>query len=80
MAGDYVHNQTNDNGTNMNLNNLYANERMNWMRHHGTLKFTSAHMNYVLVATWEAFKFSSMTITQNAFKKTHTPPPLPTRN
>ena len=49
MAGDYVHNQTNDNGTNMNLNNLYANERMNWMRHHGTLKFTPPHMNYVLI-------------------------------
>ena len=55
-AGDSVHDQPNDNGPNMKLNNFYGNARMNWMRHHGTLKFTSAHMNSVLVETWEAFK------------------------
>ena len=41
------------------------------MRHHGTLNFTPAQMNYVLVETWEALKLSSVTITQNFFKKTH---------
>ena len=64
----------NDNGPNMKLNNLYSNARMNWMRHHGTLKFTPVYMNSVLVATWEAFKLTSATITLNAFKKIHTPP------
>ena len=30
-------------------------------------------MNYILVETWEAFKISSATINQEAFKKTHLP-------
>ena len=67
----YVYDQQNDNGPNMKLNNLYGNAIMNWMRHHGTLKFTPAHMSSFLVATWEAFKISSVIINQNAFKKTH---------
>ena len=41
------------------------------------LHFTLDHMNYVLVATWEAFKLTSATITLNDFKKTHTPPLSP---
>ena len=39
-AGDYVYDQLNDNGPNMNLRNIYGSARMNWMRHHGILKFT----------------------------------------
>ena len=39
-AGDYMHDKPNDTGPNINLNNFYGNARMNWMRHHGTLKFT----------------------------------------
>ena len=50
-AGDYVHDQPNDNGPNMNIKNLYGNARMNWMRHHRTLKSTPPHTNYVLVET-----------------------------
>ena len=57
-AGDYVHGQSNDNLPNTNINNFYGNARMNWMRHHGTLKFTPTHKNPVLIATWEAFKVS----------------------
>ena len=52
-AGDYVNDHPNNNCPNMKLNNYYGNERMNWMRHNGTLKFTPAHMNYFLVETWE---------------------------
>ena len=42
-AGDSVHDKPDDNGPNMNQNNLYGNARMNRMRHHGTLKFTPDH-------------------------------------
>ena len=42
-----------------------------------SLHFTLAHMNYVLVATWEDLKIPSATITQNAFKKTHILPLSP---
>ena len=67
-----------DNGPNTKLNNLYGNTRMNWMRHHETLKFTPTHMNSVPFETWEAFKLSYAQITHIAFKKT--PPPLPVRH
>ena len=50
---------------------MYGNARMNWMRHHGTLKFITSHMNSVLIEIREAFKISSKTITQKFFKKTH---------
>ena len=61
----------------MNLNNVYGNTRMNWMRHHVNLRFTPAHMNSFLVETLEAFKLSSMTITQKYFKNTHILPLYP---
>ena len=48
-----------------------VNARMNCMRHHGTLKFITSHMNSVLIEIREDFKLSSMTITQKFFKKTH---------
>ena len=70
-AGDYVHYQTNDNGPKMKLKSLYVNAIMNWMRHHGTLKFTSSQMDYVLVETWEAFKISSTIIIEEYFKNKH---------
>ena len=72
--GDYVHNQPNYNGPNMKLNNLNVNTRMNWMRHHGTLKFSPPHMNSVLFETWEVFELSSSTITHNYFKNKHLTP------
>ena len=66
-----MHYQTNNNDPNMKLKNVDGNARMNWMSHHGTLKFTPTHMNSILVETWEAFKLSSATITQKYFNKTH---------
>ena len=67
------------NGSNpkIKLKNLSGNEIMNWMRHFGTLKFSTPHINSTLVETWEAFKLPSATITQKYFKKTHTPPLSP---
>ena len=41
------------------------------MRHHGTLKSTPPHMNYVLAETSESFKLSSATITYKSLKKKH---------
>ena len=42
-----------------------------------SLHYTLAHMNYVLITTWEAFKLPSTTITNNTFKKTHILPLSP---
>ena len=71
MAGDSVPDHPNDNGPNMKLKNLYGNAILNWMRHHGTIKFIPAHINYIPISTWKAFKLSSATITQTSFKKTN---------
>ena len=79
-AGDYMHDKPNNKGPNMKLNIFYGNERMNCMRHHGTLKFTLAQMNYVLVETWESFKISPATITHKYFNNTHLLPPLTTKH
>ena len=51
-AGDFVHDHPNYNGPNMKLNNLYGYARMNWVIHHGTLKFTPSHINSILFETW----------------------------
>ena len=69
-AGDYVHDQTKDNGPNMKLKNLYGNAKMNWTRDNGTLKFSPPHMNYVLVETWKLSNYH-LRITQKYFKKTN---------
>ena len=54
---DSIHDHPNNNDPNTNLNNFYGNARMNWIRKHGTLKFTLPYMNSVLVETWEYFKY-----------------------
>ena len=76
-TGGSVHDQTNNNGPKLKLNNLYCNARMNWMINYGTPKFNPAHMNSVLVETWKALKLSSATINQRYFKKTHLIPRYP---
>ena len=70
-AGEYVNEQSNDNGQKLKINNVHVNERMTWRRKYGTLKFTLSHINYVLVKTREYFKLSSTTITQKYFNRTH---------
>ena len=69
--GDSFHDQPNNNGPNSKLENLYGNEIMNWIRNNGTLNLMLSHMNNTLVETWETFKLSSVTITQETSKKTH---------
>ena len=54
-SGDYVHDHKNYNGPNTNLNKLFGNARINYMRHHETLKFSLPHINSVLVETCEVF-------------------------
>ena len=62
--------QPNDNGPKIKLKGICWQDRMNWQRHHGTLKFKNSHMNAVLVETWRAFQISSSPVTINSFKKT----------
>ena len=73
-VGDSIHDQPSNNGPNLNLKNMYDNTRMNCMMKHGNLKFTPAHKNVVNFETWEDFKLSFDSITQDAFNKTHLPP------
>ena len=68
-VGDSLKEQTNYNGPNLKLRGFYGQSRMNLQRQHGTLKFTTAHMNAVLVETWISFQLSSVPIIINAFKK-----------
>ena len=48
-ACDYVHDQPNYDIPNMKLNHLHGIARMDWMGHHGPLKFTLPYMNFFLV-------------------------------
>ena len=48
-AGDYMHDEPNDNGPKMEISNLYGNAKINWMKNHRTLKCTSPQMSYVIV-------------------------------
>ena len=46
--GDSINDQTNNNGTNLKLDNMYGNKRIKWTSNHGTLKLMSAYINAVL--------------------------------
>ena len=48
-AGNSKNDQPNDNGPNLKLKRNYSLEKVKWQRQNGTMKFTAAHMNYVLV-------------------------------
>ena len=76
-AGDSVNDQPNYNGPNLNMKGLYGKSRMNWQRHHGTLNFTNAHMNYILVEIWRYFHIYSSPVIINAFKKKNIVPLTP---
>ena len=68
--GDSGNEQPNYNRPNLNIKGLYDQAIMNWQKKYETLKFTSAHMNDILVETWRAFQLSSSLITFKAFNKT----------
>ena len=48
---DYLNDQPNNNGPNLELNNLHGNARINFMNNHGNLKIVPIHINYVPVET-----------------------------
>ena len=51
-AGNSINDHPNNNGPNLNLKRYYGIVKLKWQRQHGTMKFTPAHMNYVLVEMW----------------------------
>ena len=51
-SGDYTNDQPNDNRPNLKLKRYYGIAKVKWQRQHGTTKFTTAHMNYVLMEMW----------------------------
>ena len=61
-SGGSVHHLPSDNEPNLKFNNQYGNERMDWARKDGTLKFNLDPMSSVLVETLEAFKLESISI------------------
>ena len=48
-ASESVNDQSNDSVINLNMKGIHGHPRMKWQRQHGNLKFTSAHMNALLV-------------------------------
>ena len=48
-----------------------------WQRNHGTMKFTPAHMNSVLVEMWHLFQQQSALVIISAFRKTNLLPLAP---
>ena len=48
-AGDSTYDHPNDNGTNLKLKRYYVIAKLKLQRQRGTIKFTPAHMNSVLV-------------------------------
>ena len=77
-AGDSANDHPNDNGPNRMLKIYYSIARVKWQREHGTMKFTPAHMNYVLVEMWHLFQQKSARVIINVFKKNETTAPCPT--
>ena len=69
-AGNSINDHPNNNGPNLNLKRYYGIVKLKWQRQHGTMKFTPAHMNYVLVEMWHYFQLKPDSITIDALKKT----------
>ena len=67
-AGESGNDQPNDNETKLKLKGVYGQARINCQRQHGTIKFTNAHINSVLVEIWRDFQFYSSPIIINAFR------------
>ena len=76
-SGDFINDQTNDNGPNSKIKALYNISKSKWMLKYGTTRFQPHHMKYFLVETWEAFTVSSGNIISESFAKTHLLPLSP---
>ena len=68
-AGDSTNDQPNDNGPNLKLKRYYGIAKVKWQRQHGTMKFTAAHMNSVLVEMWHLFQQKPASLIIDALKK-----------
>ena len=55
-SGDSTNDQPNNNGPHLKLKIYYSIAKTKWQRQHGTMKFTPAHMNCVLVDMWHSFQ------------------------
>ena len=65
------------NGPNLKLNIYYGIAKVKWQRQHGTMKFTPAHMNSVLVEMWHYFQKQSASFIIDSLKN-EAPAPHPT--
>ena len=54
-ACDSTNDQPNDNGPSLKIKRYYGIEKVKCQRQHGTIKFTPAHMNSILVEMWNSF-------------------------
>ena len=68
-AGDPTNDQPNDNGPNLKLKRYYGISKLKCQRQHGTIKFTPAHMNSVLVEVCILFQQQSASVIVDALKK-----------
>ena len=76
-AGDSTNDQPNYNGPNLKLKRDYGIAKVKWQIQHGTIKFTPAHINYVLVEMCHSFQQQSASFIVDAFKKTKLLPLAP---
>ena len=61
-AGNSTNYYTNDNVPNLELKRYYGIEKLKYQRQHGTMKFTHARMNSVLVEMWHLFQQQSASV------------------
>ena len=69
-AGDSENDQPNDNGPNAKLKACYNERKHEWTRKFLSTPYSPAHMNSVLVKTWDDFKVDSAGIIRRSFDKT----------
>ena len=75
-AGDSVNDQPNDNVLNAKMKSLYNEAKSACILKYGTTKMLPHHMNSVLVAAWDFFKFSVGKVIRDSFVK-NLPPLIP---
>ena len=76
-AGDSTNDQPNENGPNLKLKRYYSMAKTKWQRQYGTMQFTPAHMNSVLVEMWHLFQQQSALVIIDPFRRTKLLPLAP---
>ena len=69
-AGDSENDQPQDNGSNTKLKSCYNNRKSEWSRQFLSTPYSPAHMNTVLVKTWQDFILDSAGVIRRSFVKT----------